>query len=86
MERFIIGGNRLDRYRKPIVEVVEAESLREARIIAMKRDMSEGYLDDDLSECWAEPWSFDLAYDLGLAPPYEPLPRSIEKHLESKGR
>lgn len=51
------------------VEIIEAISLKEALAEATCRSLKEGLLDDDLADTtWAEPYSEDLAHDVGLLP------------------
>lgn len=71
LPRFIIGfGWDSD------VDLIEAPNLDEARMIAAKRSMGCGLLDDDLADTtWAEPYSHDLALEVGLLTIDEDNPR-----------
>ena len=62
MARFIIASGWASE-----VDVFEAKDLPEAKAEAARRSMAEGLLDDDLADCaWAEPYSDDLAHEVGL--------------------
>ena len=71
MQKFIIGyGWKTD------LDVIEADDLRDAEKEATRLSMSLGLLDDDLADTtWAQPYTPDLAYELGLLP--EPTQRDI---------
>ena len=63
MHEFIISS------RNGRTEVVWADSLHEASKIAILKSFRAGYLTpDEMSEPWAEHWSFDRAYDCNLLP------------------
>lgn len=63
------------------MKIIEAPSLHEAHKLAIRKSFRAGILDpDDMrSTTWAQPWTWDLAYDHDLLP-YEPLPVWLENH------
>ena len=68
MAEFIIHGPGF------FSRTVEAETLALARRLAIRRAFKAGHLEPEaLRECWAEPWTWDRAYDLNLLP-YETPP------------
>jgi hypothetical protein len=71
MFRFIIGGNRRNGE-----QIVEAATQFEARKLAIIKDFRAGYMDEELRVCWAEPWTWDLAYEYDLLP-YEEHPQWV---------
>ncbi len=72
MRRFIISSRLGD------TEEFWADSLHEASKAAILKSFRGGYLTpDEMCDTWAEPWSFDLAYDCGLIE-YE-IPQWVEQ-------
>lgn len=62
MSKYIISYGRASD-----VAVIEAPSLDEALMIATKRSLDGGLLDDDLADTtWAAAYTDDLAYEYGL--------------------
>ena len=79
MKRWIIGGPGRNSTR-----TVEATTLAAARRQAIIIAFRAGYLmPEELQDCWAEPYSFDRAYDLGLLP-YQGVPQWVENYIEGR--
>ena len=62
MARYIIAFGRISE-----MEVIDVRDHETALREATRRSMDEGCLDDELADTtWAEPYSYQLAADLGL--------------------
>ena len=66
MDQYIIGFGQCS---DAAVRVIEASSFRAAYAEAVRRTRAHGWAKEDwedLEETFAEPWTEDRAYDLGL--------------------
>lgn len=64
MHRFIIASGW-----KSTVQVIEASSLLEAQLVATNKSLQDGVDADLVTEfSWAEPYSDDVAFDVGIYP------------------
>lgn len=66
MAEFIIGGPGF------LPRMVEAATQPLARRQAIILAFRVGKVEGELRACWAEPWTFNRAYDLGLIPAHTP--------------